>query len=43
MAGSLFDATKSYAIPFVIAAACGVFAAAAAWHARTLRRRAMSN
>jgi MFS family permease len=40
MAGSLFDATGSYSIPFVIAAACGVFAGAAAWHARTLRRRA---
>ncbi len=41
MAGSLFDATKSYAIPFVIAAACGVLAGAAAWRARTLRRRGM--
>jgi len=40
MAGSLFDATKSYAIPFLIAAACGVLAGASAWHARTLRRRA---
>ncbi len=40
MAGSLFDATKSYAIPFVIAAACGVLAGASAWRARTLRRRA---
>jgi MFS family permease len=43
MAGSLFDETKSYAIPFVIAATCGVAAGAAAWRARTLRRRAMSN
>ena len=38
MAGSLFDATKSYAIPFVIAAACGVLAGASAWRARALRR-----
>ncbi|MDH3413734.1 MAG: MFS transporter, partial [Gammaproteobacteria bacterium] len=43
MAGRLFDMTSSYAIPFVIAAACGVVAGAAGWHARTLRRRAMSN
>jgi len=42
LAGRLFDATKSYAIALVIAAACGVVAGAAAWHARTLRRRAMS-
>ena len=40
MAGSLFDATGSYSIPFVVAAACGVLAGVAAWHARTLRRRA---
>ena len=40
MAGGLFDATGSYAIPFVIAAASGVLAGAAAWHARALRRRA---
>ena len=40
MAGRLFDATGSYAIPFVIAAASGVLAGAAAWHARALRRRA---
>ena len=43
MAGSLFDATKSYAIPFVIAAACGVLAGASAWHARALRRRALNS
>ncbi len=42
LAGSLFDATGSYSIPFVIAAACGVLAGAAAWHARTLRRRAIA-
>lgn len=43
MAGRLFDLTGSYAIPFVIAAACGVLAGAAGWRARTLRRRATSN
>ena len=40
MAGRLFDETGSYAIAFVITAACGVFAGAAAWRARALRRRA---
>ena len=39
MAGSLFDATGSYAIAFVIAAACGALAGAAGWRARALRRR----
>jgi len=39
MAGSLFDATGSYAIAFVIAAACGLLAGGAGWRARTLRRR----
>ena len=43
MAGRLFDLTGSYAIPFVIAAACGVFAAAAGWRARSLRLRAAGN
>ena len=43
MAGSLFDATKSYAIPFVIAAACGVLAGTSAWRARALRRRALNS
>jgi len=42
MAGRLFDATNSYAIPFVIAAASGVLAGVAAWRARTLRRRAVT-
>jgi len=42
MAGRLFDLTHSYAIPFVIAAACGVAAGVAGWHARALRRRAMA-
>lgn len=42
MAGSLFDATGSYAIPFVIAATCGAFAGASAWRARTLRLRSLS-
>jgi len=42
MAGRLFDLTGSYAIAFVIAAACGVLAATAGWRARTLRRRALS-
>ena len=40
MVGRLFDATKSYALSFVIIAACGIIAGAAAWHARNLRRRA---
>ncbi len=43
MAGRLFDMTGSYAIPFVIAAACGVVAGAAGWRARTLRRRAVND
>jgi len=43
MAGRLFDMTGSYAIPFVIAAACGVVAGAAGWRARTLRRREMND
>lgn len=43
MAGRLFDMTGSYAIPFVIAAACGVVAGAAGLRARTLRRREMNH
>lgn len=39
LAGRVFDATGSYAIPFLAAAACGVIAAAASWRARTLRTR----
>jgi MFS family permease len=42
LAGRLYDATGSYQLPFMIAAACGVVAGAAGWHARTLRRRAMA-
>lgn len=42
LAGRLFDLTGSYAIPLVIAAACGVVAGAAGWRARSLRRRAMN-
>jgi MFS family permease len=38
MAGRLYDLTASYAIPFMIAAACGALAGAAAWRARTLRK-----
>ncbi|MGE0874790.1 MAG: MFS transporter [Burkholderiales bacterium] len=40
MAGWMFDATGSYAVPFMIAAACGVAAGIAGWIARTLRLRA---
>ncbi|HVL54934.1 MAG TPA: MFS transporter, partial [Burkholderiaceae bacterium] len=41
LAGFLFDLSGSYAIPFTIAGACAAAAGAAAWHARTLRRRAL--
>jgi MFS family permease len=40
VAGRFFDLTGSYAIPFAMAAACGVCAGVAVWIARTLRRRA---
>ncbi len=40
MAGWLFDRTGSYAVPFLIAAACGLGSGAAGWIARTLRLRA---
>ena len=40
IAGWLFDRTGSYAVPFLIAAACGVAAGAAGWAARALRLRA---
>ena len=43
MAGRLFDMTGSYAIAFVIAAACGTVAGAAGWRAGSLRRRAINN
>jgi MFS family permease len=42
LAGSLYDATGSYTLAFIIAAGCGVLAAAAGWRARTLRRRKLS-
>jgi MFS family permease len=38
LAGSLYDATGSYTLAFVIAAACGAVAGATGWRARTLRR-----
>jgi MFS family permease len=38
LAGTLYDATGSYTIPFLIAAACGVIAGAAGWRARALRK-----
>jgi MFS family permease len=38
LAGMAYDATGSYTLPFMIAAACGVAAGAAGWRARTLRR-----
>jgi MFS family permease len=39
LGGFLFDVTGSYALPFAIAASCGVLAAGAGWAARTLRVR----
>jgi MFS family permease len=39
MAGRLYDLTASYMIAFLIAAACGAIAGAAAWRARALRLR----
>ena len=41
LAGQLFDLTGSYALPFAIAAACGVAAGAAGWMARVLRVRSV--
>jgi MFS family permease len=38
LAGTLYDATGSYTIPFLLAAACGVVAGAAGWYARKLRK-----
>jgi MFS family permease len=38
MAGRLYDLTASYMIAFLIAAACGAIAGAAAWRARMLRK-----
>jgi cyanate permease len=37
LAGRIFDATGSYAIPFTLAAAAAVMAAVAMWVARTVR------
>ena len=37
LAGRIFDATGSYAIPFALAAAAAVIAAVAMWVARTVR------
>jgi MFS family permease len=39
LAGSLYDATGSYTLPFMIAAACGAVAGAAGWRVRTLRKQ----
>jgi MFS family permease len=39
MAGRLYDLTASYMIAFLIAAACGAIAGAAAWRVRALRLR----
>ena len=39
LAGTLYDATKSYAAPFLIAAACGVVAGWCGWRAWRLRIR----
>jgi MFS family permease len=38
LAGTLYDASGSYTVPFLIAAACGVAAGAAGWQARRLRK-----
>ena len=37
-AGTLYDASGTYTVAFVIAAGCGVVAGAAGWRARTLRK-----
>ena len=38
LAGTLYDTSGSYTLPFLIAAACGVVAGAAGWQARRLRK-----
>jgi len=38
LAGYLYDATGSYTLAFIIAAACGAAAGVAGWRARTLRK-----
>jgi len=42
LAGHLYDATGSYTLAFIIAAACGAAAGVAGWRARTLRRRVLA-
>jgi MFS family permease len=37
-AGTMYDASGTYTVAFVIAAGCGVVAGAAGWRARTLRK-----
>jgi MFS family permease len=39
VAGTLYDATGSYTIPFLIAAGCGVVAGLAGWRVRSLKNR----
>ena len=39
VAGRLYDATGSYTLPFLIAAACGAIAGACGWRARQIRAR----
>lgn len=39
IAGTLYDATGSYTLAFIIAAGCGIVAGAAGWRARTLRKK----
>ncbi|HEX2198503.1 MAG TPA: MFS transporter [Burkholderiales bacterium] len=39
-AGSLYDASGTYTIAFILAAGCGLVAGAAGWRARTLRKAA---
>jgi predicted MFS family arabinose efflux permease len=38
LAGWMYDATGTYTVPFILAAACAMAAAAAAWRARALRK-----
>ena len=39
VAGSIYDATGSYTVPFLIAAGCGVVAGMCGWRARQIRGR----
>ena len=41
LGGRLYDASGSYTMAFLIAAACGVIAGAAGWRARMLRRKGL--